>query len=109
MVRELAEIDVKRGHEADFEAAVAQAANYYLQSKGCLGLKLYRSLEQPTRYRLVVDWETLDDHMVDFRNSDAFVEWRRLATPFFANTPRIEHLVMALDGETILDEARQRA
>jgi len=98
MVLELAEIDVKLGHEADFEAAVTQAMRLFLRSKGCTGIKLHRSLEQPTRYRLIVQWETLEDHMIEFRNSDAFIEWRRLGGPYFAGTPRIEHLVVAVDG-----------
>ena len=97
MVTELAEIDVKRGHEVEFEKAVAQAIPYFLRSRGCQDIKLHRSLEQPTRYRLVVEWETLEDHMVEFRNSDAFIQWRRIVGPFFANTPRIEHLVVAVD------------
>ncbi len=105
MVLELAEIDVKRGQEADFEAAVAQAMRLYLGSKGCSSIKLHRSLEQPTRYRLFVEWETLEDHMIEFRNSDAFLEWRRLAAQHFASTPRIEHLVIALAGEDQMSPA----
>ena len=98
MILELAEIDVKRGHEAEFEAAVAQALQLYLDSKGCGGFSLHRSLEQPTRYRVMVEWETVEDHMVEFRNSDAFLEWRRAVAPHFANRPRIEHLVVAVSG-----------
>jgi heme-degrading monooxygenase HmoA len=105
MILELAEIDVKRGHEADFETAVAQAMHLFLDSKGCNGIRLHRSLEQPTRYRLVVQWKTVDDHMVEFRNSDAFVEWRRLVGPHFAGTPRIEHLIVALDGANQMSPA----
>jgi len=105
MVTELAEIDVRRGQEAEFEAAVAKATVLFLRSKGCHDIKLHRSLEQPTRYRLVVEWETLEDHMVEFRNSDAFVEWRRLASPFFAAPPRIEHLVVAVEGERQMSPA----
>jgi quinol monooxygenase YgiN len=99
---ELAEIDVIRGREAEFEAAVGEASEYFLGSKGCHSLRLHRSMEQPTRYRLVVEWATLEDHMVEFRNSDAFLEWRRLASPFFASPPRIEHLVLALDRQPVL-------
>lgn len=105
MIMELAEIDIKRGQEAEFEAAVARAARYFLSSKGCHGVTLHRSVEQPTRYRLLVEWETLDDHVIGFRNSDAFVEWRRLAGPHFASTPRIEHLVVAMNGEDQMSPA----
>jgi quinol monooxygenase YgiN len=97
MIKEIVEIDVKPGTEAAFEAAVAEAAAQFLGSKGCHGLVLHRSLEQPTRYRMLVDWETIEHHMIDFRNSDAFLEWRRLAGPFFASTPRVEHLIACFE------------
>lgn len=109
MVIELAEIDIIRGREAEFEEAVDEASQHFLNSKGCRGIRLHRSMEQPTRYRLIIHWETLEDHMVEFRNSDAFVQWRRLASPFFASTPRIEHLVVALDRRRVLDEASEGA
>ena len=35
-------------------------------------MQLYRSIEQPQRYTLVVDWETVENHMVDFRESTDF-------------------------------------
>lgn len=98
MVKELAEIDVKPGHEADFEAAVAKAMPLFRASKGCNSFRLHRSMEQPTRYRLFVEWDTIEDHMIEFRNSDAFVEWRKLVGPHFASTPRVEHLVVAVEG-----------
>ena len=94
MIRELAEIDIKPGHEGDFESVVERAAKLFLASKGCLSFSILRSMEQPSRYRMVVGWETIEDHMVEFRNSDAFLEWRRLAGPHFASTPRVEHLTL---------------
>ena len=107
MVTELAEIEVKLGQEAPFEAAVAQAATLFLESAGCRSFELRRSLEQPTRYRIFVEWETVEDHMIEFRNSPAFVEWRRLVVPFFASPPRVEHLVVAISHKS--DEPGERA
>lgn len=94
MIRELAEIDIKSGHEGEFEAAVARASRLFLEAKGCRSFMIFRSMEQPSRYRMVIEWETIEDHMVEFRNSDAFLEWRRLAGPHFASTPRVEHLTL---------------
>jgi len=96
MIYELAEIDVKDGHEAAFAEAVNEASKHFLGTKGCRSLRLTRSLEHPHRFRLVVEWETVDDHMIGFRNSDAFTEWRRLAGPHFASLPRVEHLEVVL-------------
>jgi quinol monooxygenase YgiN len=92
MIHELVEIHVIPGHAADFIAAVREATPLFLAAQGCHGVTLKRSIEAPDLFRLLVQWQTVDDHMVAFRNSDAFGEWRRLAGPHFAVPPHVEHL-----------------
>ena len=82
MIFEIAEIDVKPGSEKDFEYAVAQAGPQFRSAKGCRSLALQRIMERPSTYRLVVGWDSVEDHTVLFRNSPNFQEWRRLAGPF---------------------------
>jgi heme-degrading monooxygenase HmoA len=48
-------------------------------------------IEDPSRYRLLVRWATLEDHTEGFRNSDAFPRWRALVSPFFASPPVVTH------------------
>ena len=91
MIQEIASIHVREGQEALFEAGVAQAKPLFLRARGCHGMELYRSIEQPQRYTLVVDWETVDDHMVDFRQSDDFQAWRKLVGPYFESPPDMHH------------------
>lgn len=98
MIKELAEIDIKPGQEQAFEAAAAIARDIFLGSKGCIAFRLHRSIEQPSRYRMFVEWETIEDHMIEFRNSDAFLEWRRLCGPHFQSPPRVEHLMIVVEG-----------
>jgi heme-degrading monooxygenase HmoA len=99
MITEIAQIDVKPGSEADFEAAVAKARAAFGRSKGFGGFELHRSIEKPQRYRLVVKWQTLESHTVDFRGSEAFAEWRGLVGPFFAAPPEVEHTETVLTSE----------
>ena len=47
--------------------------------------------ETPRAYRLLVKWETVDDHMVGFRNSEDFQEWRRLVGRYFDGPPKVMH------------------
>jgi heme-degrading monooxygenase HmoA len=91
MVTEIAQIDVKPGSEAAFEAAVAQARSAFGASKGFHGFELHRSIEKPQRYRLLVKWETLENHTVDFRGSENFTQWRGLVGQYFASAPEVEH------------------
>ena len=98
MFFEIAEIEVKPGEEAAFEAGVAKALPLFQRAKGCHGMELQRSVETPSKYRLVVKWETVEDHMVHFRGSDDFKEWRKLAGPHFASPPLVEHTRTVVAG-----------
>ena len=98
MILEIAQIDVKPGMEAEFEAGVAKAAPLFQRARGCRSLELQRSVEKPSRYRLFVGWETLEDHTVAFRGSDDFQEWRRLVGHCFESPPDVEHTKLAFRG-----------
>jgi heme-degrading monooxygenase HmoA len=97
-VLESAEILVKAGMEEQFEAGVRAATPLFRRARGCTGLRLSRGVENPRAYRLLVDWDTVEDHMVHFRNSADFGEWRRLVGDCFEQAPVVTHLVGAVDG-----------
>jgi heme-degrading monooxygenase HmoA len=99
MITEIALIDVKPGTEKDFEAAVAKARPLFLRAKGGKGFELHKSIEKPSRYRLMAKWDTLENHTVDFRGSDDFAAWRGLVGQYFASPPEVEHT------ETVLTSA----
>jgi heme-degrading monooxygenase HmoA len=98
MVLEIAQIEVKPGHETAFEAGVTKAAELFRRAKGCRAMELQRSVETPNRYRLMVRWETLEHHTVDFRDSADFAAWRALVSEHFAAPPQVEHTVLAVHG-----------
>lgn len=92
MVTEIAHLVIKAGEEGEFEAKVALAKPHFLAAKGCQGMRLVRCIEEPLQYQLMVDWETVEAHMVDFRESDGFEQWRSLVGPHFAQAPTVEHV-----------------
>jgi heme-degrading monooxygenase HmoA len=98
MFLEIAQIEVKPGAEAEFEAGVAKAVPIFKRAKGCSGVELQRSVEKPGRYRLFVRWETVANHTVDFRGSADFQEWRRLVGHCFAAPPEVEHTSKVVAG-----------
>jgi len=97
MVLEIACIDVKPGSEAEFEHGVTTAALLFQRAKGCSGVALQRCIEKPSRYYLVVKWDTLENHTVDFRGSPDFQEWRRLVGSTFAGPPTVEHTAVTFE------------
>jgi heme-degrading monooxygenase HmoA len=98
MITEIAQIDVKPGMESEFEAGVKAATPLFQRAKGCAGMTLQRSHEMPSRYRLFLQWETLENHTVDFRGSADYQEWRKLVSPYFATPPYVEHVTEAMRG-----------
>ncbi|GLK73707.1 antibiotic biosynthesis monooxygenase [Ancylobacter dichloromethanicus] len=91
MIIEIAELRIKPGEEAAFEGGVARAVPLFQRAKGCRGVELHQVIEAPDVYRLVVRWETLENHMVDFRNSEDFQRWRDLVSDTFAAPPSVTH------------------
>ncbi|HYM02878.1 MAG TPA: antibiotic biosynthesis monooxygenase family protein [Stellaceae bacterium] len=98
MILEIAQIDVKPGLEAEFEANVAKAAPLFARARGCKGMELQRSIEKPSRFRLFVTWESVEHHTVEFRGSADFQEWRKLVGHCFAAPPDVEHTSRVVKG-----------
>ena len=98
MFFEIAQIDVKDGMTDEFEAGVREAAPLFRRARGCSGMELQRSVEQPNRYRLFVKWDTVENHTVDFRGSADFQEWRKLVGHCFASPPVVEHTHVVVKG-----------
>ena len=92
MILELADLRVLDGQNAAFEEAIARGIREVIsKSRGFQGYKVNRCIESPQRYILQIFWETLENHTVDFRQSDAFTQWRAIVGPFFAAAPAVEH------------------
>lgn len=91
MILEQAVFTIKSGSEADFEAAVIEAKEVIAQAEGFRSLKLQRCIERRSTYLLLNEWDTVEDHMSGFRESDLFTRWRELIGQFFAAAPEVEH------------------
>ena len=92
MILELADIRITPGKQAEFDLAIQRGVqNVISQAQGFCGYKINKGMESPERYVLMIFWETLENHTVDFRNSPAFAEWRAIVGPYFAAPPVVEH------------------
>lgn len=92
MIIERALMAITPGSEADFEAALAKAQDDVLaQAKGFHGIRIARGVENPSTYLLLLEWDTVEDHTVGFRESELFAQWRALIGPYFAQAPAVEH------------------
>jgi heme-degrading monooxygenase HmoA len=100
MIVEIAKLSIKPGSEVAFEAGVKEAQALFKRAKGCKSMVLRRSVENPSQYSLFVTWNNINDHIVDFKDSEDIKEWRRLVGSLFASPPEIEHFETAQEGFT---------
>ena len=98
MILEIATLNIKAGMEAEFEAGVKSAVGAFKAAKGCHGMELQRSHETPSRYLLFVRWDSVEAHMVDFRESPEFQIWRKAVSAYFEAPPTVEHVAVAVHG-----------
>jgi heme-degrading monooxygenase HmoA len=91
MILEHALVDIKPGQEDAFEAAFAEAKKVLAAADGCRSISLRRGIESPSRYLLLVEWDSVDDHTVGFRESERFTQWRALIGLYFDGSPSVDH------------------
>jgi heme-degrading monooxygenase HmoA len=100
MILELAEIQIAPGRQRQFDAAIQLGLHTVLsKSPGYRGHLVQKGIESPERYLLMVYWETLEAHTVEFRESPLFAQWRAIVGPFFATPPRVEHFELLAASE----------
>lgn len=98
MILELVDIRIQLGQQAAFDEAIARAvATVVSRAVGFKGYSVHKGIESPERYVLQIQWETLENHTVDFRGSAAFADWRAIVGPFFATAPTVEHFEVLVD------------
>lgn len=98
MITEIAQLIIKDGMNAEFEAAAAKAVPLFKRAKGYQGIEFKKCIEKPQLYFLVIQWATLENHTVDFRGSEDFQAWRGLVGHCFASPPEVVHTETVIKG-----------
>jgi len=101
MVLEVALIDVVPGHEDAFTAAYRAGRPILAGTPGCRTVRMTRGVESTSRFVLLVEWDSVDSHLRNFRNTERFARWRALIGPHFANPPLVEHYVDVPPGPEV--------
>jgi heme-degrading monooxygenase HmoA len=93
MVLEVALIDVQPGQEDAFAAAYRLGHPVLAGTPGCRSVRMTRGIESASRFVLLVEWDSVEAHDKNFRETERFQVWRGHIGPFFAGPPRVEHFV----------------
>ncbi len=92
MVTEIADFRVVADRQDEFADAVREGLTFAAETPGFRTATLTRSIETPTRFVLLIEWDTVEAHTVGFRESENFGKWRALVGPFFDGAPNVEHV-----------------
>jgi len=91
MVLEVALIDIFPGDEDAFAAAYRLGHPILASTPGCRSVRMTRGLESPSRFVLLVEWDSVEAHEKNFRGTERFPQWRALIGSHFAKPPLVEH------------------
>ena len=95
MILEIADITIPPGKQAEFDAAIQLGIETVAsKAKGFRGFEVSKGIESPERYILMIYWDTLENHTVDFRQGPLFPQWRAIVGPFFAAPAVVEHFTL---------------
>jgi heme-degrading monooxygenase HmoA len=91
MILEIAILNVIEGKEKLFEVDFEIAGKYISATKGYIKHTLRKCIEQKSKYILLVEWNQLEDHTIGFRESDEYIEWKKLLHHYYYPFPTVEH------------------
>jgi heme-degrading monooxygenase HmoA len=91
MVLEVAVFEIVPGREDEFIAAYAKARSIVATTPGCRSIRMTRGEESPSRFVLLVEWDSVQAHLDNFRATERFGQWRGLIDSYFAAPPVVEH------------------
>jgi heme-degrading monooxygenase HmoA len=91
MIREHALLTIREGRADAFQVAFQAARPLIECMPGFRGLTLSRSIESPSTFLLLVDWNRLEDHTEGFRHSPEYADWKALLHRFYDPFPSVQH------------------
>jgi heme-degrading monooxygenase HmoA len=96
MILETAVLHVKPELAKTFEQSFKKASFYIASIKGYISHELHACIENDHQYLLLVYWETLEDHTIGFRQSEAYLEWKKILHHYYEPFPVVEHYTRML-------------
>ena len=90
-VLEVADISVPPGAEDAFTSAYRGVREVLTSTPGFRSVRMTQGVESPSRFVLLVEWDSVEAHEQNFRATDRFGTWRAAIGPFFAAAPVVEH------------------
>ena len=91
MILEVAILNIKAGQNEACEADFRKAQAIIAAIKGFVSISVRQCVENENQYLLLVEWERLENHTIDFRQSSEYQEWKALLHHYYDPFPVVEH------------------
>jgi quinol monooxygenase YgiN len=91
MVVEYIRYRIPHERQGDFETAYTDAAASLDASEHCLAYELSHGVEEPGRYILRIEWDSLDGHEQGFRRSPEFQPFLAAVRLFVDDIDEMRH------------------
>lgn len=90
-ILEVASLRVRRGQSRAFEASFRQAQSIIAAIPGYISHELRRCVEREDEYLLLVHWESIEAHEINFRRSPEYQQWKALLHHYYDPFPTVLH------------------
>ena len=93
MISEIASLYIIDGLASEFESQFRRASPLLSGSRGYISHELHKCIEERNKYLLMIKWRSVSDHLISFKQSTAYEEWRLMLAPFFDSAVEAEHYI----------------
>ena len=83
IIYEVVAITIDKLMVDDYKTAFSQAEPIIKRQDGYLGHTMLQHHDDITRFKLIIQWRSIDDHQIGFRQSEDYQEWKVLLHPFY--------------------------
>lgn len=91
MVREIAVFEVREGQGDGFVEAYNSVAHILTDAEGNHGAALYRGVEEPGSYTLIVEWDSVEAHTAVTEKPE-FERFSDAVGPYLSGRPGVRHV-----------------
>lgn len=91
MIVEYIRYAVPSERTGEFEAAYDRAGRVLQASPHCLRFEVALGVEEPEHFVVRIEWDSVEGHERDFRDSPQFAEFFAAVKPFFGDIQEMKH------------------
>jgi heme-degrading monooxygenase HmoA len=91
VIIEIGIIEAQAGKGDQLQAGLEKARAVISRADGYRSSRFHRCIENPDRCVIYIEWDSVEAHMVGFRNGPLFPQWRSHFADLMAGPPQVAH------------------